>query len=348
MKPNGQWIRKGQPDPSDAYVVPELTSLSVGFMQDAAKAFVAGSFFPSVPIELQNGKYPVYPRGYFWRDDMAKRADGASSPESGFAIKYQDAATEVWSWRTNIGPQLRANAKNHNLDQAAASLCAQKALINREVQWMANYFVTGVWGTEYTGADNTPEDAGEVLPWTDEDADPIAQIDAGILTQKRKVGGMYAPNKALFGASLWNTFKNHPNVLARINGGATTGTPARMTLELAAGLIGVDEIRIADAVKTTSADANDDGATDTFDFIGADDQLLLVYAAPSPGLLTPSAGYTFEWNGYTGAGANGSRMSNWYDQDTKGQIYEIEQAYDQAVVASEMGIMFIDMLTAAA
>jgi len=68
---------------------------------------------------------------------------------------------------------------------------------------------------------------------------------------------------------------------------------------------------------------------------------LLVYAAPRPSLMLPSAGYTFSWTGYTGAGADGLRMSRMRVDLRRCDRVEGELAYDQKQVAADLGF-FVD------
>ena len=69
---------------------------------------------------------------------------------------------------------------------------------------------------------------------------------------------------------------------------------------------------------------------------------LLCYAAPQPGLMVPSAGYTFGWSGFTGLNNLGIRMSqipmNWLGIGTVRN--EGEMAFDMQVVGSDLGYYF--------
>jgi len=64
---------------------------------------------------------------------------------------------------------------------------------------------------------------------------------------------------------------------------------------------------------------------------------LLCYAAPSPGIMTPSAGYTFSWVGHTGAGPNGNVISKFRLDRQRADRVEIEFAFDHKLVSSALG-----------
>ena len=64
--------------------------------------------------------------------------------------------------------------------------------------------------------------------------------------------------------------------------------------------------------------------------------------ASSPGLLTPSAAYTFGWTGYLGAGNEGNRIKRYRWEIIAGDIVEIEMSFDIKLVATELGYFFKD------
>ena len=86
-----------------------------------------------------------------------------------------------------------------------------------------------------------------------------------------------------------------------------------------------------DAIMNTA----NEGATNAHSYIGGSKAALLVYAAPRPGLYTPSAGYTFLWNGLLGSGATGQRITRMRMPAIKSDRLEIEQAFDHKVVSAD-------------
>lgn len=338
----GARLVKGSPDQGDVYVVPQLTQISVGFMQDPS-TFVANRMAPSVQVVQQSGKYLSYPRGYFFRDEAELRADGSESAGSGFAVDNTPSYfSDVWAWHTDIGPQVRANAKTVDIDRAATMLCTNKMMLRREKLWLARYFVTGAWTTQIAGLSSGGGGvAGTTLTWNDANALPIKQIKAAIRTQQGLTG--YKPNKAVFSRDLWDLFCEHPNVINRINAGQTPGGPAEVTLNMVAAWLGLDEVMVVQAVETTS----NEGQTDTMAFVGNTGQLLLAYVPPSPGLFIPSAMYSFDWVADGLVGAFGNTVSRWYNQDRKATRYEIEMATDMKIISADLGTMMYNFNTAA-
>lgn len=330
-------IRKaGQPGQADVYVVPRLTQLSVGFMQNP-DSLIANVVAPSVKVVTQSGKYLSYPRGYFFRDDMALRADGSESVGGGFTVdNTQQYNADVWAWHTDIGPQVAANAGGTvDIDRAATILCSNKALIRREKLFLSQFFKTGVWTTQIVGA--TTGGGGLIsnntLGWLDATAQPIKAIKAQIKSMEALSG--YRPNVAVFSRDLWDIFCEHANVITRIWNGQIPGAPAELLTSMVASWLGIEKVVIARGVATTS----NEGQADTLGFMANNGQLMLLYVAPEPGLFTPSALYAFDWIADGMVGSFGNAVSRWYNQDRKATRYEIEMATDMHLVAADLGVM---------
>lgn len=334
---------KGSPDPSDVYVVPELNTMSVGFMLKP-ETLLANRLVPSCPVTTQSAKYATYPRGYFFRDEMKKRADGAESQGGGFAVNF-DASyfAEVYAWHVDAGPQMRANAKSVDVDQTCVRLATNKALLRREKFFYETFFKTGVWTTQVAGLKSGSGGiAGTDMTWLDANALPIRQIKKAIRSAQQITG--IKMNKATFSAGLWDTFCEHPNVLARINAGQTPNGPAEITTQMVAAWLGLKEVLVAEAIATTS----NEGATDVLNFMDtSQDKLLLTYTPDAPQILEPSAFYFFDWVADGLVGQYGNAVSRWWIQERKSTRYEIEMATDAKVVSADCGILMYNMNTAA-
>jgi hypothetical protein len=142
------------------------------------------------------------------------------------------------------------------------------------------------------------------------------------------------PNVLLCGAEVFFELCNHSDVLDRIK---YTQGPAIASETLLAQLFGLDKVVVGKAVKNVSAK----GATEDTDFI-LGKSALLCYAAPSPGIKQPTAGYIFAWTGLEGAGAYGNRI---YKIPTPlnglgSERVEGEIAFDCELVSADLGVFF--------
>lgn len=316
-----------QPTLSDVHVDRPLTNVSIAFMQ-SADHFIADRAFPNIPVTKRSDKYFTYPRGDWFRDEMKKRAPGTASAGSGWNLSTDDYSADVWALHKDIDEQIRSNQDaGIDLDRDATNWLSQKALINRDVQWASTFFTTGVWTGSTTGSDITPG-----ILWDAGGSTPIADIREQIFSMLEKTGFM--PNKLVLGAEVWSVLQDHPDFIARISFG-TAGAPSIVTPALLAQVLELDEVLIARSVRNTASE----GDADAFEFVFGKNALLL-YSNPRPSLLTPSAGYTFSWTGFLGAGNQGQRIKRFAMPWLGSDRVEIDLAYDQKVVATDLGVFF--------
>ena len=138
------------------------------------------------------------------------------------------------------------------------------------------------------------------------------------------------------GAIVWRRLKHHPDLVDRIKGGATSGAPALVTRNLLAQVLEIDEVLVGRASYRTSVER---AATTVLARIFDDDALFL-YANPSPGLMTPTAGVSFFWRPLTGGNLQFARK---YRQDPERKdVVEIHSYLDQKITESESGYFFAD------
>jgi len=317
------------PTPSDVHVDSLLTNLSIGYQQSAVD-FVGDQVFPVVPVAKQSDRYLSYERGDFFRDEMKVRAPSTESAGGGWRVDNTNSySADVWALHKDIDDQLRANVDVGDLQQDATIYLTQQGLIRKDKLWVANYFTTSLWTGDQTGVVGVPA-ANQFTQFDSATAsDPFKTIRAQITEIKRRTG--YKPNTLVMGMQVWSVLADHSQMLDRIK---YTQTGIVDTSLLAASL-GLDRVLVASGVENTALE----GAANTFAFV-AGKNMLLVYAAPNPGLFQPSGGYTFAWNGLLGASANGTRMLNWRADLIHSDRVEVEMAFDHKLVAADLGVFF--------
>jgi hypothetical protein len=105
---------------------------------------------------------------------------------------------------------------------------------------------------------------------------------------------------------------------------------------LLAEVFDLERVLVAKAIKAT----NVEGETAAYAFTHGK-HALLCHVASSPGLLTPSAGYTFSWTGVAGGIAGASVGIKRFHIDTiDADRVEGESAFDVKVVGSDLGYFF--------
>jgi len=323
-----------QPTLGDVHVNAPLTQISIAHIQAGAH-FIADRMFPNVPVSKQSDRYYIYDRGDFNRDEMKERAPGTESAGSGYDLDNTPTYyAPVQAFHKDVDDQIRGNSDSVlSPDRDATVYVTQKAMIRRERTFAANAFVAGVWTLEKTGVNSDVVAASEFLIWNDAASDPITDIR----TAKRAVleATGFEPNKLTLGAVVFDALVDHPDIIDRIKYGQTPGAPAMVNASSLAQLFGVDEVLVSKAIHNTAAK----GATESSAFISGN-HALLAYVAPAPGLMVPSAGYTFSWTGWMGASGMGHRIKRFRMEHLEADRVEIQMAYHQNVVGADLGYFF--------
>lgn len=311
-----------QPTASDVHVNAPLTSISIAWLQDQNE-FIADRVFPTVNVQKQSDRYYKYDRDNWFRAQAEKRALASESAGSGYTVDNTPTYfADVYAFHKDVDDQIRANQDSVlNVDREATEFVSRDLMLKKELTWAARYFTTGVWTGSTTGTDVTP---GTL--WDAGGSTPIEDMRAQLLSTKRRTG--FRANKVVFGEEVWNVLQDHPDFLERIKYTQT----AIVSTGLLAAVLGVDEVLVPGGVQNVSIE----GAAEDMQFIFGKNALI-VYAAPRAGLLTPSAGYTFGWTGLFGAGAIGTRIKRFRMEQLSSDRVEGEMAYDQKVIAPEMG-----------
>ena len=322
-----------QPTVSDVHVNTPLTNISIAFIQSAGN-FVADKVFPNIPVAKQSDRYYTYDRGMFNRNEMKDRAPGTESA----GVSYDVDSTPTYyapvkAIHHDVPDERRANADSVlQVDREATLLVTTKAMIKREKDWTSKYFTTSKWTTDITGVSGTPG-AGEAKQWNDAASTPIEDVRAGKTVVLKSTG--FEPNKLTINQDVWDALIDHPDIVDRVKYGQTPGGPARVTLQAVAALMELDEIIVMKAIENTAKE----GATNVHAFIGGK-KALLCYATPTPGLMIPSAGYTFSWTGFMGATATGHRIKKFRRTELNSDRVELDMAYDQKLVSADLGYFF--------
>ncbi len=314
-----------QPTQSDVHVNAILTQFSVAYM-NKAENMVAGKIFPTVPVAKQSDLYFVYTKNDWFRDEAKVRADATESAGSGYNLSTASYNALVYAMHKDVGQQTRANADNPlNLDRDATEFVTQRLMLRQEVQWVADYFVTGVWGTSATPTNL----------WSDYTlSDPIGDVETGKATVLTNTG--YEVNTLVLGYDVFRQLKNHPDVVERYKYTSSES----ITEEMLGALFGIERVFVSKAVKAT----NVEGHTAAMSFTHGK-HALLCYSAPSPSLLAASAGYRFTWTGVSqGMGTNVGVKTipmPWLEADRiEGQI-----AFADKIIGSDLGYMFVSVVS---
>lgn len=298
-----------------------LTDISVAFIQSSTK-YVATRVFPAVPVQQKSDLYATYSQADFLRDEVQQRQAGSPAIQLGYRTGTDTYVANEWAAAHAIDDQVRANADApFSPEMDAVKFLTQKMLIKREVEFATNYLGTGIWGTDSSGG-------SDFTQWSNAASTPIEDIHNASFDIETNSG--FLPNKLVVGRQVWYDLKNHPDIVDRIK---HTSRDA-VTTDLVARLLGLDEVLVCGAVRNSRPEGTSYSGTH---IVG--DVALLAYCPPSPGLMQPSAGYTFEWTGLI-PGMGGQIVERYRDEDRVSDIVRVRAAWAQKVVSSALGHFF--------
>ena len=323
-----------QPTYGDVHINMALTDISVAYIQDNAN-YVADQVFPVVPVQHKSDVYFKFSKDDFLRDEVQPRADAKESAGGGFNLTTGSYAATVWGYHKDVGDQVRSNQDAAvDIDVATTKFITQKQLIRRDAIFVSTYMKTGVWGTDITGA-AAGNGTTTTTYWSDDaNGDPFSDVAAGQITILQNTG--HEANVLVIGYPVYQALRKHPLVVDRIK--YTIQADAKnITPELLAAAFDVEKVVVAKAVYNTAKE----GVTGSYSFIMGK-HALLAHRAPAPGLMIPSAGYTFPWEGLTGLNTMGIVI--WQERmPGRGRNTirtDSDMAFDMQVVSSDMGYFF--------
>jgi len=310
-----------QPTKSDVHVNKPLTNISIAYLQDQTQ-YISAKVFPNVPVQKQSDVYFKYDKGEWHNANAKPRAPGTESAGTGYTLSNDTYFCKPFALHKDVPDQLRQNADQPlDMDRDATLITTRSILLTQEKNWMTNYFTTGVWGTDV--------DVSMGTQWSASGSTPISTLCTYVTAVEKSTG--FKPNTLVISNDVWAAIRNNADFLDRIS----VTVDKIMTTDLLARLIEVERVFVSSAVENTAKE----GLTASMNWLSSKGAMLC-YAAPNPGLMAPSAGYTFSWSGLYGAGDNGLRTLKFRMQNLASDRVESEMAYDQKLVASDLGVFF--------
>lgn len=304
-------------------VDPVLTNMLVSYQQDQSR-FIASQLFPVLDVATPNGTYYTFDKKYWMSDEMQERAWGADHARAKFGVSTSTYETIQWSLEVPVADEERsANQAPMDLEEAAVEYLGQKSLIRKERAFVSDFITTSVW-------DNTDDDS--TTDWDDfSSGDPVKDVLAGARTISQATGTM--PNVLAAGHIVHNALINHPDIVDRVKY-VQVGSVSAVANALAA-VFGLEQYIPAMASYNTANEGQDFSGSAIFD-----DDALLCYRNSNPSLRKPSAGYTFAW----GPGGGAGLIRNVRDEEASADIIQIKEEWDQKVVASDMGYLWLGVV----
>jgi hypothetical protein len=316
--------------PSSVHIDQPLTNLTLAYVQ-SQENFIADKVFPTVGVAKQSDKYYIYDRASMNRSgDVKKLAPRTEVDRIGLALSNSSYFADVYGLGMDFDEQTLANEDAAlEIRAAGAQTLVNRILIDREEKFASTFFAAGVWTGQSTPANL----------WSDyTNSTPITDVTTARRAMQLTSGG-YKPNTMVVGKEVRDILINHPDILARLNGGATVSNTALVTNAKLAEIFEVESFFVMEAVKNSGAE----GLAESNAFIGGK-HALLTHTPSSAGLMTPAAGLTFAWNSISGVNNLGVSIESFSDDALKrmqvAEHIQAKMAYDMKVVGADLGYFF--------
>lgn len=300
------------PQKSQLHVNQLLSNVSVKY---ANSEYIWDKVFPQVPVMKDTDLYRVYDRNF--RVPETKRAPKGVAREFGFDVSTSTYALEQHALKDYVGVD-----EEENYDQGSLKVDTTENLtdaIYRRIELsVASLFTTTSWSLNVSLAAANAWTANTTV------SDPVPIVDTAtstIIANSGKTSNfMILPRDGYIAA------KNHVSILDRVK-----YTSAEISTAMLAGLFSVSELHVPTAVQDTAAE----GVAASISAMWGD-IAFLGWKPASPGLKTPSCGYTFI--------RSTPRVRSWVDNERNAEAIEVEIKYQPKVVASLTGYLIKDIL----
>jgi len=315
--------------PSQVHLDVPLTNLTVAYAQEQSN-FIADKVFGTVSVSKQSDKYYKYDREGLRHGDVKVLAPRTEVNRVGMTLSTDNYFADVRGLGMDFDEQTLANEDTMlEIRSQGANVLMEKILIDREVRWADTFFKAGVWGTETTPANL----------WLDyTNSTPIVDVTNARRAMQLKSGG-YKPNVMVVGKAVRDILVNHPDILARLNGGATVTNTALITDAKLAEIFEVEQFLVMEAVYNDAKE----GLADNIDFIGGK-HAMLAYKPSAMGLRTPASGAIFTWDSIPGVSGLGITVESFSDDALKRQqiaeMIQVKCSDDMKVIGSDLGYFF--------
>ncbi len=296
-----------------------LTNLSIAYTPGE---YIADRVFPNVPVQKISGKYYLYDKSSWLRNEIAQRAPGTKAARAaGYSVSTSPYVCEEFALATGV--------PDEDVDNSDAPLRPKEDKTRWLTEQMYLQVETDVkdiaFGNSVWSGSSTP---GTL--WSVQTSTPLQDVETAACNIRLTIGrgGL----SAVAGYEVWSRLKHHSDILERVKYGATPGAPAAIQLSAVAALMDLDALVIGMAISNTGID----GGSDTIGPVWGK-HFLVYFRAASPSLYTPSAGYVFTYRN--------QEIRRFREDQERQDVIEISRHYSVAKTAADAGYILKNVVS---
>ncbi len=306
----------------DLHIDTPLTNLTIGY---EPQGLIAPFIYPIVPVDKETNNYYVWAKAETLRLHDAERARGREANRINFDVSSEAYSTKNYALAIDLPLEDVANA-DAALDLRSSG--ARRVTNALNLAWEDRLAVT------LTTTTNMTSSTALTNAWDDlANSNPVDDLFVG-RDAIRKISG-FTPNVAVFADHAFSRFSRHPDVIEFVRGkGDTTGGGPVNEAQIA-GAFGYTRVLVGKGLKTGTGEG---AGTATYTDIWST-AVALIYAAPAPGMMEPSHGYTFRW---TPPGLPGPlAVERYVNQRPKTESVEVHMFQDERVTGTDLGYLIV-------
>lgn len=302
--------------PYDVHLAQWLTEMALGYQP---QGIIADSIFPIVRVGKQTDWYPVFSRQEALTIENTERAPGTESKKITRSVTSGSYFAKNWALKTELTLEDRVN-----MDMGLAT-----EIVGGRARYILNKLMLD-WDRRVSNLVNSSSNIGSSATvssaWNGAGS-PLTNLWTAIDNVKYTTG--YRPNKVVFGAKAWDSFRRDVTVRNLIygvnNGGGYVNLPQVKTV------FEVDDMLVGQSFFSNANEAQAESVTVIWP-----DNVLVSYTAPNPTREDPSFGYSFRW-----AGGVPEMAVTVLPYDEKIHSEEIEAMYyqDEKITGKEYGFL---------
>lgn len=302
MKPTLEQVR---PDPL-------LTEIAIAYKNPV---YIWQEAAPVINVTAENGKYYVYDRGDWFRPSATVLAPGDVAPLSGWAVSQEAYSCQEYGVSTLIPDRVAQEASlATDLRRDATLWVAEQLHLALEKALADQIFTTGIWGTDNTTATDWDDYANST---------PLLDVQTAADTVQLATG--YRANTLILGSSVMAALRFHPQVMDVVK----YTQKGVITPDLLAQIWDFERVLVGAAVYNTS-----DSGVNMAPIWG--DNALVAYIPKTPGMLVPSAMYTFM--------ARPFQVRRWYNYERMSEVIRADAVLTFKVTGAALGYFFSDIV----
>ena len=266
------------PTTRDVHVERPLSNISIAYSN---AQYLYPMVFPVVPVANKTDLYFQFPKQSWFINSVGTRAPGARAPRADYTLTSASYVCINRAIAKPVPDEVRLNADSPLRPDIEATEFVTDQLMKDEELRVAN-MTTG--GSALWFSASTPTTA-----WSSDTSSPFTDIDNSISAVINSIGRM--PNVMVTSWNVWRYLRNNPDLLERVK---YTRPGSRVSAQDMMDWFGVEKFLVGMSVY----DPAQEGATASNTQIWGD-SMWIGYVTPTPSLMTPTAGYVFEWRSRT-------------------------------------------------